>query len=98
MARIAEDNDFDQLKTLVDESEGWVLELDKADTKVWTKSVDGCSFQMVKIQTIFADITAEVLYDVLHDPDYRCVKFLNQFLIFKIKKNILIKFSEIFFF
>lgn len=71
MARIAEDNDFDQLKKFVEESEGWILELDKADTKVWTRSVEGCSFQMVKIQTIFPDITSEVLYDVLHDPDYR---------------------------
>lgn len=71
MARIAEDNDFDQLKKWVDENDGWVLELDKTDTKVWTRPVDGCSFQMVKIQTIFSDVTSEVLYDVLHDPDYR---------------------------
>ena len=73
MARIAEDKDFDYLKTLVDESEGWMLELDKADTKVWTRPIDGCSFQMVKIQTVFPDISSETLYDVLHDPDYRRV-------------------------
>ena len=73
MARIAEDNDFDQLKKLVDESDGWAMELDKSDTKVWTRPVDGCSFQMVKIQTVFPDISAEILYDVLHDPDYRKV-------------------------
>jgi StAR-related lipid transfer protein 10 len=73
MARIAEDKDFDYLKQLVDESAGWILELDKADTKVWTRPIDGCSFQMVKIQTIFTDITSETLYDVLHDPDYRKV-------------------------
>jgi N-acetylglutamate synthase-like GNAT family acetyltransferase len=47
MARIAEDNDFDHLKQLVDDYEGWILELDKADTKVWTRPIDGCSFQMV---------------------------------------------------
>ncbi|CRK94389.1 CLUMA_CG007896, isoform B [Clunio marinus] len=28
---------------------------------------------MVKIQTIFPDISSETLYDVLHDPDYRKV-------------------------
>ena len=73
MARIAEDKDFDYLKQLVDDSNGWILELDKADTKVWTRPIDGCSFQMVKIQTIFSDISSETLYDVLHDPDYRKV-------------------------
>lgn len=73
MARIAEDSDFDQLKKLVDDAEGWIIELDKADTKVWTRPIDGCSFQMVKIQTVFPDITSETLYDVLHDPDYRRV-------------------------
>jgi START domain len=71
MARIAEDNDFDHLKKLVDESDDWILELDKADTKVWTRPVVGCSFQMVKIQTVFPDVTSDTLYDVLHDPDYR---------------------------
>jgi len=71
MARIAEDKDFEALRKLIDEMDGWVLELDKADTKVWTKPVDGCSFQMVKIHTVFPEITAETLYDVLHDPDYR---------------------------
>lgn len=73
MARIAEDKDFDHLKKLVDETVGWILELDKADTKVWTRPIDGCSFQMVKIQTVFQDISSETLYDVLHDPDYRRV-------------------------
>lgn len=73
MARIAEDNDFDHLKSLVDDANGWILELDKADTKVWTRPIDGCSFQMVKIQTVFPEITSETLYDVLHDPDYRKV-------------------------
>lgn len=71
MAHIAEDNDFEALKKLVDESEGWSLELTKGDTKVWTRPVDGCNFHMVKIHTKFCEIPAEVLYDVLHDPDYR---------------------------
>lgn len=73
MAKIAEDVDFDNLKKLVDDHQGWILELDKADTKVWTKPIEGCSFQMVKINTVFPDITSETLYDVLHDPDYRKV-------------------------
>lgn len=73
MAKIAEDTDFNNLKGLVDNHQGWILELNKADTKVWTKPIEGCSFQMVKIYTVFPDISSEILYDVLHDPDYRKV-------------------------
>jgi StAR-related lipid transfer protein 10 len=82
MAKIAEDVDFDNLKKLVDDHEGWILELEKSDTKVWTKPIVGCSFQMVKINTVFPDISNETLYDVLHDPDYRRVwdtHMLDQF-------------------
>ncbi|CAO1362642.1 unnamed protein product [Diamesa hyperborea] len=73
MARIAEDSDFESLKQLVFDMNGWGIEIDKSDTKVWSKPVDGCNFQMVKIHTILPDVTAETLYDVLHDPDYRKV-------------------------
>lgn len=64
MARIAEDSDFESLKQLVFDMNGWGIEIDKSDTKVWSKPVDGCNFQMVKIHTILPDVTAETLYDV----------------------------------
>lgn len=73
MARIADDTDFEMLKYLVDDNEGWTLELSKANTEVWTRPVDGCNFHMVKINTLFDDITSDTLFDVLHDPDYRRV-------------------------
>ncbi|XP_038113791.1 START domain-containing protein 10 [Culex quinquefasciatus] len=73
MARIAEDSDFDALKRLVDDHDGWTLELAKSDTQVYTRPVPGCNFNMVKIHTEFGDVTADTLFDVLHDPDYRKV-------------------------
>ncbi|XP_062545697.1 START domain-containing protein 10-like isoform X2 [Armigeres subalbatus] len=73
IARIAEDSDFEALKRLVDDHEGWTLELSKSDTQVYTRPVAGCNFNMVKIHTEFADVTADILFDVLHDPDYRKV-------------------------
>lgn len=73
MARIAEDSDFDALKRLVDDHEGWTLELSKSDTQVYTRPVAGCNFNMVKIHTEFLDVSADTLFDVLHDPDYRKV-------------------------
>jgi hypothetical protein len=71
MARIAEDSDFQALKTLVDDMDGWSLELEKPDAKVWTRPVKGCNFDMVKIISPFENVTADILFDVLHDPDYR---------------------------
>ncbi|XP_053697311.1 START domain-containing protein 10-like [Sabethes cyaneus] len=73
MARIAEDSDFEALKKLVDDHQGWTLELSKSDTQVYTRPVAGCNFNMVKIHTEFVEVTADTLFDVLHDPDYRKV-------------------------
>ncbi|KAJ8960675.1 hypothetical protein NQ314_006044 [Rhamnusium bicolor] len=70
--KIAEDSDFDMLKMLVDDHTNWKLEYDKGDqTKVWTKTTPNCSFKMVKVQTVFQNIHANTVFDVLHDPDYR---------------------------
>lgn len=68
---IADDEDFASLKKLVDSDEGWSLEVVKANTLVWTRSVPGCNFQMVKINSRFEDIEPECVFDVLLDPDYR---------------------------
>lgn len=69
--KIADDNDFETLKRLVDDNDGWSLELSKSCTEVWTRTIDGCNFHMVKINSRFDDIPPDVVYDVLHDPDYR---------------------------
>lgn len=56
---------------MVDNDDGWHLELCKANTLVWTRSVPNCNFQMVKINARFEDIEPECVFDVLLDPDYR---------------------------
>lgn len=73
LACIADDDDFASLKRLVDTDDGWSLEVCKANTLVWTRSVPGCNFQMVKINVKFEDIDPECVFDVLLDPDYRKV-------------------------
>ncbi|CAK9806100.1 START domain-containing protein 10 [Anthophora quadrimaculata] len=71
IVKIAEDKDFETLKQLYDDNNNWRLDYNKPDLSVWTKSVPGISFRMVKIRTCFSDVLPETLYDVLHDPEYR---------------------------
>lgn len=73
MARIADDEDFFRLKQHIEVHKNWSLEVSKGDTKVWTMPVEMCNFKMVKIHSLFEDVTPDVLFDVLHDPDYRKV-------------------------
>jgi hypothetical protein len=69
--KLADDQGFEELKTLCMVHEGWKLVYNKGGTIVWTKCTDVTDFNMVKIQGVYADVTAETLYDVLHDPNYR---------------------------
>lgn len=71
--RVADDSDFKKLKALCDDTDQWKLEYQKNNTNVWTKSNDNSAFKVVKVRTTFEDVPASVLYDVLHDPDYRKV-------------------------
>ncbi|KAJ9598206.1 hypothetical protein L9F63_011110 [Diploptera punctata] len=73
VVRVAEDQDFEKLKKLVDDHSGWKLDYNKSSTKVWTKSIPKTNFKMIKVWTVFADVTPNQIYDVLHDPDYRKV-------------------------
>ncbi|XP_059080025.1 START domain-containing protein 10-like, partial [Tigriopus californicus] len=80
--RVAEDKDFELLKIYLSRNDGWRLEYETGKTAVWTRIpptdaetlVNGCKssdFKMIRVKTTFPDIPASVLYDVLHDPEYR---------------------------
>lgn len=49
VVKIAEDKDFEILKQLYDDNNDWKLDYNKPDLSVWTKSVRGISFKMVKV-------------------------------------------------
>lgn len=69
--RIAEDSDFALLKVLLTRGDGWVEEYHAGQTRVWTRPAENSQFRMIRLKTVFSDVKAETLYDVLHDPEYR---------------------------
>lgn len=54
IVKIAEDKDFEKLKQLYDDNNEWRLDYNKPDLSVWTKSVRGISFRMVKVCFFFS--------------------------------------------
>jgi len=69
--RVAEDSDFALLKVLLTCSEGWNQEFSSGVTQVWTRPAENSNFKMIRVRTMFSDVDADTLYDVLHDPIYR---------------------------
>jgi hypothetical protein len=49
VVKVAEDKDFELLKSLIDNNEGWKLDYTKGKTNVWTKSALNTDFKMVKV-------------------------------------------------
>ncbi|XP_050668756.1 START domain-containing protein 10-like [Leptidea sinapis] len=72
-ARVAEDSDFETLKTLLASDHGWNLEYERDGVKVWTEDAAHGALRTVKVVAQFPDVEPEALYDVLHDPEYRSV-------------------------
>jgi len=69
--RVAEDKDFEVLKIYLSRNDGWMLEYQHAQTSVWTRQAQESEFKMIRIKTLYPDISAAVVYDVLQDQEYR---------------------------
>lgn len=67
------DADFDRIKEMCDKDDGndWQLEMEKKNTKVWLKKTDTTRFSLLKGKSVLNDISAELLYSVQMDEDYR---------------------------
>ncbi|XP_072938545.1 START domain-containing protein 10-like [Epargyreus clarus] len=72
-ARVADDSDFETLKTLLASEDGWTLEYEREGVKVWAEDVAHGALRTVKVVAEFEDVEPDALYDVLHDPEYRSV-------------------------
>lgn len=49
VVKVAEDKDFENLKQLIDNHDDWKIEYNKSTIKVWTKTLHGTNFKMVKV-------------------------------------------------
>jgi hypothetical protein len=65
------DQDFEDIKNICQNEQGWNLDFNKKNVKVWLKNNELSSFQMIKVKAEFDDISAALLYNVLMDTDYR---------------------------
>lgn len=71
VVKVADETDFARLKAMCTDHEGWTQVYRGTIANVWTRQNDVSDFNMVKIRGTYSDVTANSLYDVLHDPIYR---------------------------
>jgi len=68
---IGSKEDIETFRSFAESTDGWVVAYDKSDIKVWSRSVEGSSINIVRAWAKVKDVTPATFYDVLHDPDYR---------------------------
>ncbi|CAD5221208.1 unnamed protein product [Bursaphelenchus xylophilus] len=68
--KVFEDSQYEHARYLAESNEGWDLVYQKKSAEVWTKEMPESYFKMIKAATTL-NVSADVVYDVLHDPDYR---------------------------
>lgn len=68
--KIATDEDFDSFRDFCDSTDDWHECFDKDGVQVWDKPSD-TGLNIAKLHAKIPTCSARVLYDVLHDPDYR---------------------------
>jgi hypothetical protein len=63
--------DFEIFRNFAHSDENWNLIDEKPNSKIWDQSIEGSSIKVIRIWAKIKNVTANTLYDVLHDPDYR---------------------------
>jgi hypothetical protein len=73
--RLANDEDFDLFCAFIEETKSWrKMHYDeKTKATVFTKESDNVAINIFKLTVPMPDVAPEVLYDVLHDHEYRKV-------------------------
>ncbi len=90
--------DFDKMKELCLNNDGWTSTYSKSNLKIWTKKNDFSSFNMFKVKADISDVSAELYYEVTQDNQYRLEwekKSLESFEICYISSNSVIRYSSV---
>lgn len=69
--RLPSDDDFEYFKWVATDQSQWKKHHGKKQVCVYTRSTEVSNFKMIKVTATISDLSADVLYDTLHDPDYR---------------------------
>jgi len=71
----APEEEYDKVEAMVREKEGWELYKEQETCAVYVKKTSVSDVLIMKLisDKLFVDISPEVLFDVLEDPDYRHV-------------------------
>ncbi|VDP21566.1 unnamed protein product [Echinostoma caproni] len=65
------DDDFMYFKEMAQDESHWKKSHSRKKIKVYTRVTEGSSLKMIKVIANLNDVSADVLYDTLHDPIYR---------------------------
>ncbi|UJR36852.1 hypothetical protein I4U23_029565 [Adineta vaga] len=68
---LPDDQDFRQFKSECTTDQGWTVCYDKSSCRVATKKNASSQFDVIRVQSEFTGISGELLYDVLHDGQFR---------------------------
>jgi len=71
--KLATEEDFENFVKQCESTESWIVAHDKDGVKVWYQKHPTEYINIVKMYVEFPDVPPVVLYDVLHDPEYRAV-------------------------
>eukprot|EP01114_Cavostelium_apophysatum_P012790 TRINITY_DN294_c0_g1_i1.p1 TRINITY_DN294_c0_g1~~TRINITY_DN294_c0_g1_i1.p1 ORF type:complete len:229 (+),score=43.17 TRINITY_DN294_c0_g1_i1:268-954(+) len=63
--------DFDAFVQACDSTEGWKVVHEEAKCKVWEQKSGNSAINIIRVWTKFDTVEPLLLYDVLHDPEYR---------------------------
>ncbi|XP_040031569.2 START domain-containing protein 10 [Gasterosteus aculeatus] len=69
--QIPDDSDFSSFKDQCLSLDGWTSRYSKGGVTVWCREEESRTVQRLKMRIICKDVSAETLYDVLHDTSYR---------------------------
>ncbi|XP_052470378.1 START domain-containing protein 10 [Carassius gibelio] len=69
--QIPDDTDFLSFRDQCESQDGWVARYNKGVVTVWCRDEECKTVQKLKMRIVCKDVTAETLYDVLHDTSYR---------------------------